>query len=256
MARISRAIRFLFMDTTQLLDQITAKKKAGRHPSGCNCGRCVQSGGTGGYHGSRAKARTAKKNPAPPADDGVRPDSDLFGSLKSPPENSANENAAGIFPPDDGAEQPDDGAEQPDDGAAKPEDHRAIATMVWDSIVGFLAMMVGVFWFPRPFGKNVEKGEIPYDEREMVVSAFCVYFASIGLKVLSPFESLCMAIFGYSLPRLRETMTWFKFKFMKKAQPAKPANDSRMPGEPPKEPEKEKSTEPATAGNVSLDSLI
>lgn len=32
--------------------------KTGRHPKGCKCGRCIQSGGTGGYEKGGAKRRT------------------------------------------------------------------------------------------------------------------------------------------------------------------------------------------------------
>ncbi len=103
--------------------------------------------------------------------------------------------------------------------------------MIWDSAVGLLAAIIGVFWFPRKMGKNTEAGEIPYDEREMVISAFCKYFASIGLTVLTPLQELYMAIFAYSAPRLNLTFQWIKLRFMKKAKPAQetPPPDNRTP---------------------------
>ena len=92
-------------------------------------------------------------------------------------------------------------------------------------------MMIGVFWYPRPCGSATAKGEIPYDEREMVISAFCKYFQSIGMKALSPVQELWLAIGAYCSPRLVLTVQWFKTKFAKKKPaPEKPpvAGDNRF----------------------------
>jgi hypothetical protein len=92
-------------------------------------------------------------------------------------------------------------------------------------------MMIGFFWYPRPCGTDAAKGEIPYDEREMVISAFCKYFHSIGMKALSPVQELWLAIGAYCSPRLVLTVRWFKAKFAKKKPaPEKPpvAGDNRF----------------------------
>ncbi len=155
----------------------------------------------------------------PPGNNASRPDTDLFGAVP-PPGNSEQETET-EFPPED----------QTPKNESQPEDHRPISTMIWDSAVGLLAAMIGLFWLPRNVGKNPEAGEIPYDEREMVISAFCKYFASIGMTVLTPLQELYMAIFAYSAPRLNLTFQWIKMRFMKKAKPAQetPPPDNRTP---------------------------
>jgi hypothetical protein len=148
-----------------------------------------------------------------------------------------------VPPPDEGlppdeSELPPEETETPKN-ESQPEDHRPISTMIWDSAIGLLCGIMGLFWLPRKMGKNIEAGEIPYDEREMVISAFCKYFASIGMTILTPAQELYMAIFAYCAPRLNLTFQWIKLRFMKKAKPAQetPPPDNRMPGDPPKQPE-------------------
>ncbi len=164
-----------------------------------------------------------------PGSNASRPDTDLFGSV--PPPGNSEQEAETEFPPED---------ETPKN-ESQPEDHRPIATMIWDSAIGLLCAIMGLFWLPRKMGKNVEAGEIPYDEREMVIGAFCKYFASIGMTILSPAQELYMAIFAYCAPRLNLTFQWIKMRFMKKAKPAQdtPPPDNRMPGKETPAPEKE-----------------
>lgn len=165
-----------------------------------------------------------------PPPSGSRPDSDLFGTVP---------------PPDDGS--PPDENEFPKEeetaSESNPEDHRPLSTMIFDSVVGIFATIIGVFWLPRKVGRNAEAGEIAYDEKEMVVSAVCKYFASIGMTILTPAQEMYMAIFAYCAPRLNLTFQWIRLKFMKKAKAAPmdqtpPAADTRMPQE--KQPETDK----------------
>lgn len=163
-----------------------------------------------------------------PASGGARPDTEIFGETKLPPENELPPKSESDLPPDDESGRPEK-------NESKPEDHRAVSTMVWDSIVGLLCAFVGKFWLPRKYvadGARPEQGEIPYDEREMVITAFCRYFASIGMAAMSPLQELCMAIFVYATPRLRLTLEFLKMRFMKKAKPGAPqpaGGDPRVP---------------------------
>ena len=171
-----------------------------------------------------------------PPPTGALPDSVLFGTVPPPDDGS---------PPDENEFPPEDEAKTSD---ADPEVHRAFAVMIFDSVTGIFAAIIGVFWLPRKVGKNAEAGEIPYDEKEMVVIAVCKYFASIGMAILTPAQEMYMAIFAYCAPRLNLTFQWIRLKFMKKAKPAPteqtpPTPDTRMPQDKP--PETEKKDAPA-----------
>jgi hypothetical protein len=222
---------------------------------------------------------------APSVEIVARPDTELFGVVKLPTEtrqnirtelpetdlNADTEKNLGGNAGDTGATSENSGGNSggnglPDDDAetkaagGSPEDHRGLATVIWDSIVGLFVMFFGAFWFPRKVGRNPENNEIPFDEREMVVSAFCKYFESIGLKALSPLQELFCVIGAYCLPRLRATVEVIRFKFMKKAKPApaQPAHDSRMPENPSTQPAKPPETPPpapAPAESAPLDAV-
>ena len=203
----------------------------------------------------------------------IRSDSEIFGNAKLPvdaekkietslPETELNQNPG--LPP--GNEIPKDESGLPPEDKSAPagneDDHRGLSIVIWDSIVGLFTSMIGLFWLPRPVGKNSAAGEIPYDEREMVISAFTKYFQSIGMKALSPFQELCFAIGGYSLPRLNATVTWLRFKFMKKAKPAQPQpeNDFRMPPkqaqpDQPSQPPAPENNDPSIKPNTGIDEM-
>jgi hypothetical protein len=184
-------------------------------------------------------ARQAKAPATPtatPPPETSRPDSDLFGKPPSferelPPDDSApglaGEPTAGETPPEETA---------PD----AAESHRALSMVIWDSIVGMLSIMIGPFWQPRKVGGNASAGEIPYDERQMVIDAFCKYFAAVGMAILSPVQELWLSIGAYASPRLVLTLMWLKARFSKKGKGGEnpnPANDPRF-AETKKEPEK------------------
>lgn len=188
-------------------------------------------------------------------------DTELFGktpNFERPPENFAgggngpepsplpgdNANYTEYMPPGGNPEPP------------KPEpdlnSHRPFAMMIWDSIINFLAVFIHPCWLPRKIGQNVQQGEVPYDERDSVIAAFCEYLQSIGMILLSPGQKLSLAIANYSLPRLMITISVLKTKFGKvRKKPENPANDNRFAGttakditpEPP--PQAEPSTQPA-----------
>jgi len=166
-----------------------------------------------------------------PPPTGARPDSVLFGTVPPPDDGS---------PPDENEFPTEDEAKTSE---ADPEVHRPFAAMIFDSVTGIFAAVIGVFWLPRKVGKNAEAGEIPYDEKEMVVIAVCKYFASVGMAILTPAQEMYMAIFAYCAPRLNLTFQWIRLKFMKKVKSAPtdqvpPFGDSRMPQE--NQPEAEK----------------
>lgn len=193
----------------------------------------------------------AAKPEAAPVDPGasagtvppLQNDTSIFGDIK-PPEDKLPEtepSAPGETgtggnapepPPGDGGEPKQDRPPQPE---ATPESHRPFATMIFDTAASLLATFVGKFWLPRPCGKNPEAGEIPYDEKEMVVSAMMRYFLFIGLTILSPLQELQMAILAYCAPRFADTVIWIKSKFAKKPKPVNPTapGDTRFAGSPP-----------------------
>ena len=176
--------------------------------------------------------------PAAPAPTASAPDTDLFGAV---PEFAGEAMDTGAAPtpgaePTPGTDPTPDAEPAPDAG---PESQRSLATVCWDGIVGLLASFIGAFWHPRKMGPDAAAGEIPFDEREMVISAFMDYFHSIGLKVLTPAQKLWLAILAYATPRLRLTIIWLKEKFKKKPKPANvtETKDNRMPATEPPKPE-------------------
>jgi hypothetical protein len=231
--------------------------------------------------------------PAPalsaPASMEAKPDSDIFGNLPPPPAPSPAATpppgaTTGTPPP---AATPPPGATTgtpppaPDPGATTganfpPEnddtsetepmtetDHRVLASAIWDSCVFLMSQIIGKFWLPRPVGKNAAAGELHYDEREQVIVAFCVYFKSIGMAVLSPVQNLWLAISSYSVPRLGETIAVIKFKYFTKrinTPPAPVAGDARFtettdpktsPASPASQPET-RPTPPAPPGSPPI----
>jgi hypothetical protein len=170
------------------------------------------------------------------------PDTDLFGktpNFERPPEHFAGDGNGPEPSPMDESIPPQDAEYIPPDelpNGAPPEpkstaeSQRPLASMLWDSIINFLAVMVGPFWFPRKQGSNATAGEVPFDERGMVIDALCEYLHSIGMLLLSPGQKLGLAIANYSMPRLFLTIAVLKEKFGKhKAKPGNPANDARFP---------------------------
>ena len=176
-----------------------------------------------------AKARravTPAVTPAvPPA---VTPDAgaaisdvDLFGAAPNFDRPEPTPEPSAEPTPEPSAEPtPEPSAEPQSDPKPEPEStaesQRPLAMFVWDTIVAMLASIIGVFWLPRPCGKNPDAGEIPYDEREMVISAFCEYLHSIGVAIMNPAQKLWLAIGAYAAPRLLATVNWARSKFFKK----------------------------------------
>jgi len=122
---------------------------------------------------------------------------------------------------DGGAEASDGEYTPPPDN---PDNHRPLAMFIWDTIIAFMATLVGDFWLPRPVGSDASAGELPYDERENVLQAFCKYFVSIGMVFLTPIQELWLAIGAYCAPRLLGTIQFLKATFFKKKP--KPVNQT------------------------------
>lgn len=184
-------------------------------------------------------------------------DAELFGKLPKIEEMPETEKA----PPE--PPKPGEGKNKTDDNPTVETDHRPLASMVWDSIIGFMVMVVGKFWLPRPFkkeGANPEAGEISYDEREMVIDKFIKYFEYIGMVALTPIQELWLAIFTYAMPRMQLTWMWLRTAFMKRAKPgpAEAPGDTRFaktettpPANPPA-PGPEKTAPKAAPENVEV----
>lgn len=187
--------------------------------------------------------------PLPAAPGEAKPDTDLFG---------ATPKFEGEAPPDDAPPMPNEegrmknektaegGTPPPDDGpkAETAESQRPLAEFLFVSAIQLLAMLIGPFWFPRKKGDSAETGEIPFDEKEMVVEKLCAYFHSVGMAVLTPLQDLWMAIGLYAMPRLGLTFAVLKQKFGKKksANPPNAPGDTRF-AKPPPETEKTAETE-------------
>lgn len=196
------------------------------------------------------KTVAAAPVPPPPPAPSLTPlasDKELFGNTPSfdrPPENFMGDrngpNPSPIPPPSsDFAPAGDtpifDSPPQPEpepQPEAKPdsESHRPFASMIWDSVVNLLAVMVGPFWQPRKIGGNAAAGEIPYDERDVVILSLCKYLHHVGMIMLSPGQELSLAIANYSMPRIFATIAVLKSRIGKRRKPAanQTADDPRF----------------------------
>jgi hypothetical protein len=196
----------------------------------------------------------------------ARPDTDIFGTASGftdepeETENTGETPKSDFFTRDD---QPGAGHNGEQATPVNPEVHRPVAEMIWDSIILMLSMFIGAFWQPRKVGSNMQNNEIPFDERKMVIDAFCEYLASLGMIVLSPVQKLWLAIGAYAMPRLFLTINVLKEKFFKRKQPAQqpanPVNDPRFPQNPKpasnKQPEVKPQETAKEATSVTLDDV-
>jgi hypothetical protein len=249
---IDKIAAFLPNQITPKAATLVAPKKLIGRPPGSKTRLDAPSKLAAAARNSQTPFQPQTQTQIPPVSGASRPDTDLFGNEKPSPGETPPDGEKSFFPPDEEINVKKDESE--------PEDHRPVATMIWDTIIGLFTAIIGAFWLPRKMGKNIEAGEIPYDEREMVISAFCQYFASIGMAVLSPLQMLYMAIFTYCVPRLKMTFDWIKLRFMKKAKPAatQPEKDNRMPqtetppNPDPTEETAKKETPPFTPGQLDV----
>lgn len=184
----------------------------------------------------------------------VQPDTELFGTENVPPPRADQlPPPSGSLPP--GGQPggtPPPGAEQGPTGlhtTVLPADTRALATMVWTMILNLLAVLFGPAMYPRKKGDG--PNEVPYDENEMVIGAWMDYFASIGLKPLSPVMNLWLAILAYMLPRAQFVVITVKKWFSPKAREPRtartPSPDETPVPETPTEKTESPSDTPAPA---------
>ena len=199
-----------------------------------------------------------------PASAETRPDTELFGAvpdfdkklLPGQPDGSA-ENAESPHAETAAPENETGSNETPPETETTAESQRPLATVLWDTIIQILVMTVGSFWYPRKVGTDVAAGETPFDEREMVITAFCEYFHAVGVAVLTPVQKLWLAILAYSMPRLGMTVNWLKARFAKKKKTPPPATDSRFapsgekPAEDLKSAKTPENTPPGTVGEIN-----
>ena len=181
----------------------------------------------------------------------VQPDTALFGSETVPPPQADKlPPAAGSLPPggQPGGTTPPPPGDIPPTGqhtTVLPKDTRALAVMVWMMILNLLAILFGPAMFPRKVGNA--PGEVPYDENEMVIGAWMDYFASIGLKPLSPLMNLGLAILAYMLPRAQFVVItvkkWFSQKTAREPQSERTPSPDETPA-PETAPEKKEQPAP------------
>ena len=182
--------------------------------------------------------------PPPPPPAAVTPDSSIFGTVPdfdNPPPGALPpeaETPAGGPTPDPAAGGP---APEPEAAPVEPEataeSHRPLALTLFNTIVALLASIMGEFWYPRKVGHDHANGEIPFDEGEMVVTAICEYFQTLGMAVLTPAQKLWLAILAYTTPRLGFIINWCKTQFFKrKTKPVQTGPDPRTPDAPPVNP--------------------
>lgn len=161
----------------------------GRHPKGCKCGRCKQSGGTGGYE----KGGTKPRIPA----DNIKPD---FSDVTGEPVN--------------GAKQPDFSDVLGQTAQATGTDYGVLASLFFDTGTGVATTIFGPEWQPR----NPE-------EKAMVTGPLAVYLKSRGMTDLPPGVVLSIVCLAYSAPRLQAPSTkqklglwwmWVKSKIFRK----------------------------------------
>ena len=130
-----------------------------------------------------------------------------------------------------------------------PKDTRALAVMVWTMILNLLAVIFGPAMYPRKVGNG--PNEVPYDENEMVIGAWMDYFASIGLKPLSPVMNLWLSILAYMLPRAQFVVItvkgWFNAKAREPRTARTPTSDEAPAPEKTPETPEQPSPPPAPA---------
>jgi hypothetical protein len=206
---------------------------------------------------------TTPAAPDRPAFMTVQPDTELFGTENvPPPKMDQTPPPPGSLPPggQPGGTPPPGPDQQPSGQhtTVLPKDTRALAVMVWTMILSLLAVIFGPAMYPRKVGNG--PNEVPYDENEMVIGAWMDYFASIGLKPLSPVLNLWLSILAYLLPRAEFVVItvkrWFNPKARGTQNARKPESDETPAPEKPLEKTESPSDTPAPAppeqGQVKL----
>ena len=170
-------------------------RKQGRHPKGCKCGRCIQSGGTGGYEkGGTKRPATAKTKPAVnnDDDDDIPDFSDVTGEARPSEPKPLPSNPA----------------------ATASVDYATMAGLTFDVSVGVLTTVFGPEWQPRS-----------PEEKATVVGPLAAYMKAQGMTDLPPGVVLAIVAVAYSAPRLQATSTkqkitgawlWLKSKIFRK----------------------------------------
>ena len=172
--------------------------KRGRHPLGCKCGRCIQSGGSGGYDKSPGKLK-GKAIPGykPPTIEEPADFSDVLGEDPSPGPQNPN---------------PIPGLAQAAQSAGT--DYGALASMFFATGVGIGTAIFGPEW----------QAKSP-EEKQMVCGPLAVYLKSKGMTDLPPGVVLSIVVLAYSAPRLQAPATrqkiqawwfWVKSKFFRR----------------------------------------
>jgi hypothetical protein len=165
----------------------------GRHPKGCNCGKCIQSGGTGGYEKGGTKRKATSEKLSADGDtsnyDQGADFSDVTGGEPRKNENVLPVNPAGV-------------------------NYDALAAMTFDLTVGTLTTVFGPEWQPKST-----------EEKSSVVIPLSAYMKSKNFSDLPPGMVLCVMVIAYSSTRLQAPNTkqklagawmWLKSKLFRR----------------------------------------
>lgn len=169
--------------------------------------------------------------------------------------------AAGSNPSDEAPPLNEPGPEMPKAAPATPDktiDPNVLANLVWGMELSLMSAIFGREMMPRKFvnpasgqAPDLAAGELPYDESEMVRSAWVDYLISLGVVVLSPLKALYLAHAAYLLPRMiflvRGVRGWFSKKTRQTTSAKSPeAEKPQTPGQEnrPTEPGKPEQKQP------------
>jgi hypothetical protein len=160
----------------------------------------------------------------------TKPDTEFFPS-GSPPKPAESDPAAqpfGDLPPLNAPKvEPE---KKPDETPMNSAEADQIASMIWGAELNLCQAIFGAKMMPRKYvkeGADPAKGEVPFDESEMVRGAWKEYLISLGLIILSPLKKLWLAHAFYFVPRLGIVIGAIKNRFKKKSDqtPASPASE-------------------------------
>jgi hypothetical protein len=93
------------------------------------------------------------------------------------------------------------------------EEHKPMASLIFDSVVGFLAMIFGAEWMPTS-----------KDEKSSVVESIAQAFAYIGFVILNPIQRMWIRCGLYCMPRFHTIIRWWKNRVKKKFDSMKRAD--------------------------------
>ena len=139
----------------------------------------------------------------------------------------------------------------------KALDPQMLAELVWGMELNLMAAIFGKPMLPRKYVNpamaqpDLSAGELPYDEGEMVRSAWVDYLSSLGLIVLSPLKALYLAHVVYLIPRMivlvQGVRGWFRKKTPQNNGGESEAKKSNQKPEPRKKSPEQETAKPESS---------